>query len=129
MQNFIFVNFFSVFLLFSSMTLVLGIRASENEIVAEIEENISQLIEKTKKSRSVSSERGVERIMLRMAGTGFLALSRNEIFAESQTIFQEDDLEEEVPGDVDASSRSQYVPTVGLGEKLFTVPSSFLLQV
>ena len=99
------------------MTLVLGIRASENEIVAEIEENISQLIEKTKKSRSVSSERGVERIMLRMAGTGFLALSRNEIFAESQTIFQEDDLEEEVPGDVDASSRSH---TRSRGEAIYS---------
>ena len=95
----------------------------------EIEEQISKLIETTTNTRSVSSKRGLEGIMLRMAGTGFIALSRNEIFAQTQSIFQPDDLEEIFPESGTGESRSQYVPTVGLGEKLFTVPSSYLMQV
>ena len=113
------VNSSPLFLLLFSLTLVLSV--SEDEIVREIEEQISKLIETTTNTRSVSSKRGLEGIMLRMAGTGFIALSRNEIFAQTQSMFQ--------PESGTGESRSQYVPTVGLGEKLFTVPSSYLMQV
>ena len=42
----------------------------------------------------------VETIMLRVAGTGMLALSRNELFAATQTIAADpDDPEAEVPGE------------------------------
>ena len=121
------VNSSPLFLLLFSLTLVLSV--SEDEIVREIEEQISKLMETTTITRSVSSKRGLEGIMLRMAGMGFIALSRNEIFAETQSIFQPDDLEEIFPESGTGESRSQYVPTVGLGEKLFTVPSSYLMQV
>ena len=67
----------------------------------------------------------VENIMLRVAGTGMLALSRNELFAATQTIAADpDDPEAEVPGEERA-----WVPSVGLGEQLFTVPTYFLMQV
>ena len=63
--------------------------------------------------------------MLRVAGTGMLALSRNELFAATQTIAADpDDPEAEVPGEERA-----WVPSVGLGEQLFTVPTYFLMQV
>ena len=67
----------------------------------------------------------VENIMLRVAGTGMLALSRNELFAATQTVAADpDDPEAEVPGEERA-----WVPSVGMGEQLFTVPTYFLMQV
>ena len=124
--EFIFLNDFCMLFLLISVV-VDGQIIRENEVVADIEESISALETVTKEKRSEASKKRVEKIMLRVAGTGMMALSRNEISAESQTVFQGDDLEEEVPGD--AEERSQYVPTVGLAEPLFTVPSSYLLQV
>ena len=63
--------------------------------------------------------------MLRVAGTGMLALSRNELFAATQTVAADpDDPEAEVPGEERA-----WVPSVGLGEQLVTVPTYFLMQV
>ena len=122
----IFLNDFFMFLLLIT-GLTDGQSTRENEVLADIEQNISKLEKKTEERRSDSSRKRVEKIMLRVAGSGMMALSRNEIFAESQTIFQNDDLEEEIPGE--AEERSQYVPTVGLDEPLFSVPSSYLLQV
>ena len=74
--------------------------------------------------------------------SGLLALARNEVFASSQTVFQNDDTEEEsIDGDDsddDDKRRSlddqapmakTYVPTVGFNEPLFTVPQSYLIQV
>ena len=110
------------------MTQVQGQIPTENQILVDIEDSISRMMETTKKGRSDANSKSVEKIMLRVAGTGMIALSRNEIFADSQTIFQNDDLEEEISED-DADARSSFVPTVGLDEKLFTVPSSFFLQV
>ena len=110
------------------VTLVQGQILTENQILVDIEDSISRMMEATVKGRSDANRKSVEKIMLRVAGTGMIALSRNEIFADSQTIFQNDDLEEEISED-DADARSSYVPTVGLDEKLFTVPSSFFLQV
>ena len=70
----------------------------------------------------------VENIMLRVAGTGMLALSRNELFAATQTIAADpDDPEAEVPGG--GGEERAWVPSVGLGEQLFTVPTYFLMQV
>ena len=110
------------------VTLVQGQILTENQILVDIEDSISRMMEATVKGRSDANRKSVEKIMLRVAGTGMIALSRNEIFADSQTIFQNDDLEEEISED-DSDARSSYVPTVGLDEKLFTVPSSFFLQV
>ena len=64
------VNSSPLFLLLFSLTLVLSV--SEDEIVREIEEQISKLMETTTITRSVSSKRGLEGIMLRMAGIGFI---------------------------------------------------------
>ena len=113
-------------LLLSTLAQVKAI--TEQDVVADIEETLANLEEKTETGRSETSLRSVEKIMLRVTGTGMIALSRNEIFAQSQTIFQNDDLEEEI-SEQDADSRSQYVPTVGLDEQLFTVPPSYFLQV
>ena len=110
------------------LTLVQGITVTENEILVDIEDSISRMMERTEKGRREANTRSIEKIMLRVSGTGMIALSRNEIFAQSQTIFQNDDLEEEISDD-DADGRSSYVPSVGLDEKLFTVPSSYFLQV
>ena len=99
---------------------------SEVNILSEIERRIAELTEETVNARRERNSRALERIMLRISSTGMLALSRNEIFGESQLIFQNDDVEEEM---LRRSGRSQYVPTVGLGENLFTVPTSYLLQV
>ena len=78
---------------------------TEQDVVADIEETLANLEEKTETGRSETSLRSVEKIMLRVTGTGMIALSRNEIFAQSQTIFQNDDLEEEI-SEQDADSRS-----------------------
>ena len=106
------------------------IQSNEFSIVAEIEDRLGQLFQKTLKSRRKNNLGSIEKIMLRLSFTAMLALTRNEAFAETQTIFQEDDDEEEI-GDTRNlfESRSQYVPTVGFDEVLFTVPTYYLIQV
>ena len=106
------------------------IQSNEFSIVAEIEDRLGQLFQKTLKSRRKNNLGSIEKIMLRLSFTAMLALTRNEVFAETQIIFQEDDDEEEI-GDTRNlfESRSQYVPTVGFDEVLFTVPTYYLIQV
>ena len=107
-----------------------NIQSNELNIVAKIEDRVGKLSEKTLKARRKNNLESLEKIMLRLSYTAMLALTRNEIFADSLTIFQNDDDEEET-GDTRqrSKSRSQYVPTVGFDEVLFTVPSYYLIQV
>ena len=106
------------------------IQSTEFSIVADIEDRLGRLSEKTLNSRRKNNVGSLEKIMLRLSYTAMLALTRNEVFAESQTIFQDDDDEEE-NGDTRtlSESRSQFVPTVGFDEVLFTVPTYYLIQV
>ena len=107
-----------------------NIQSNEFNIVAEIEWRVAKLSEKTLNTRIKNNRESIEKIMLRLTFTALFALARNEGFAESQTIFQNDDDEEETGETRKLSeSRSQYVPTVGLDEVLFTVPPYYLLQV
>ena len=111
-------------------TLGQNIQSNEFNIVAEIEWRVANLSEKTLNTRIKNNRKSIEKIMLRLTFTALFALARNEGFAESQTIFQNDDDEEETGETRKLSvSRSQYVPTVGLDEVLFTVPPYYLLQV
>ena len=100
-----------------------NIAVNEVDIVGEIERRVTKLAEETLDTRRKNNKKRLEKILLRISSTGMLALSRNEIFAESLSIFQNDDVEEET------GERSQFVPTVGLDESLFTVPSYYLVQV
>ena len=122
-----------MFLVFNAQLKTLGgenIQSNEFNIVAEIEDRVGKLSEKTLKTRKKNNLESLEKIMLRLSYTAMLALTRNEIFADSLTIFQNDDDEEET-GDTRRRSKSrlQYVPTVGFDEILFTVPSYYLIQV
>ena len=103
-----------------------NIQRNEFNIVSEIEDRLGRLSEKTLNNRRKNNLESIEKIMLRLSFTAMLALTRNEIFAESQTIFQNDDDEEETG---ETRQRSQYVPTVGFDEVLFTVPTYYLIQV
>ena len=122
-----------MFLVFTALLKTLdgqNIQSNEFNIVAEIEDRVGKLSEKTLKTRKKNNLESLEKIMLRLSYTAMLALTRNEIFADSLTIFQNDDDEEET-GDTRRRSKSrlQYVPTVGFDELLFTVPSYYLIQV
>ena len=122
-----------MFLVFNAQLKTLrgeNIQSNELNIVAKIEDRVGKLSEKTLKARRKNNLESLEKIMLRLSYTAMLALTRNEIFADSLTIFQNDDDEEET-GDTRqrSKSRSQYVPTVGFDEVLFTVPSYYLIQV
>jgi len=112
----------------------------EGQAVAQIENQITQLVEKTIQSRKDNNKKSIEKIMLRISSTGLLALARNEVFASTQTVFQNDDAEEESIDGSDADDDDKrrslsdplaktYVPTVGFDEPFFTVPGSYLIQV
>ena len=122
-----------MFLVFTALLKTLdgqNIQSNEFNIVAEIEERVGNLSEKTLKNRRKNNLESLEKIMLRLSHTAILALTRNEVFADSLTIFQDDDDEEEIGERRELSeARSQYVPTVGLDEILFTVPTYYLIQV
>ena len=107
-----------------------NIPSDEFTLVAKIEDRLGKLSEKTLSTRRENNVESIEKIMLRISYTATFAHARNEIFAETQTIFQNDDDEEEA-GETrkQSGSRSLYVPTVGLDESLFTVPTYYLLQV
>ena len=94
-----------------------------------------------KGNKAVSSHISIvnkEKIFLFVSG--LLALARNEVFASTQTVFQNDDAEEESIDGSDADDDDKrrslndpqaktYVPTVGFDEPFFTVPGSYLIQV
>ena len=103
-----------------------NIPSDEFTLVAKIEDRLGKLSEKTLSTRRENNVESIEKIMLRISYTATFALARNEIFAETQTIFQNDDDEEETG---ETRQRSQYVPTVGFDEVLFTVPTYYLIQV
>ena len=107
-------------------------------LVAEIEAEIAGLAQRTREARKRKSRRNEEQLLLRLVSTGLQALGRNMIYAESQTVYQGDDDEEqmgrsskvELVGypDTDLLGLFQFVPQLP-GEALFTVPASYWLQV
>ena len=97
---------------------------SRSGLMIDIEAEIVELTQRTREKRKKASRRNVEKLFLRVASTGLLAVGRNKIFAAKQTVFQGDDDEEDNPS---SSSRS-IVPQLP-GEALFHVPASYWLQV
>ena len=107
-------------------------------LMAEIEAEIAGLAQRTREARKRKSRRNEEQLLLRLVSTGLQALGRNMIYAESQTVHQGDDDEEqmgrsskvELDGyqDTGLLGLFQFVPQLP-GEALFTVPASYWLQV
>ena len=120
---------------------------NENDILRNIETEIISLTRTTKESLRKDNVERYEKIFLRLAATGAQALGRNMLFASTQTVFQDDDDEENDDGkrgfksirrlddpgwiddlELEESGRSQFVPQI-LGEPLYYVPASYWLQV
>ena len=101
-----------MFITFSTLCAPLGgqdIGYNELDVVGEIERRVSELTEENIEARRKYNMLSVEKIMLSLSWTGFMSLTRNVIFAESEIIT---------------------VPTDGLNEILVTVPNySSLVQV
>ena len=132
------------------ISLAEGCRGQETEVtlgrvVAQLEAEIVKLEQETKVAKRYSNFKKYEKIFLRLGATGILAVSRNMQYAETNTVFQgDDDEEQDEDDDLDdddddddgrspaslllVEGRSRVVPQF-VGEPLFTVPLSYLLQV
>ena len=76
-------------------------------IQSQLEAEIVKLERETKLEKRYQNFLKYEKIFLRLAATGTLALGRNILFGETRVVFQGDDDEEDAPDDNESRSFSQ----------------------